>query len=132
MSIKKFVSLFPHVARKQMPAIGMFDAEVLRRPIQPVNRRRCPRNLVHAAPSEIRVAERRVDKNLSWRQRTDEFVEVERNFIQSSGILREPGHVTRLAPAAFRLPDRRIAAVVIDKRIEAAADRKSTRLNSSQ
>ena len=76
---------------------------------------------IYAAPFEIRVAERRVDKNLSRCQRPDEFVEVKREFVQTSSILREPGHVARLAPAAFGFPNLRIAAIVIEKRIEAAA-----------
>src|SRR5436190_18266014 len=104
-----------------MPAIRMFDAQVLRHAGERVNLGSGFGDGINAAPSEIRVAERRVDKDLPWRERADQFVEVKRNLVQPAGILREFGHVARLAPAAYRFPNLRIAAIVIGERIKAAA-----------
>src|SRR2546425_861262 len=104
-----------------MSAIGMLDAQVLRHAVERVNLGSSFGDGINAAPFEIGVAERRIYKNLPWRERADEFVEVKRNFVQTSGILHELGHVARLAPAAFRFPNLRIATIIIGERIKAAA-----------
>ena len=79
-----------------------------------------PRDCLHAAPFEIGVAEWSVDEDVSRRQRADEFVKIEGNLGQSPHILREPGHIPGLAPAAFGSPNSRIASVIIGEGVEPA------------
>ena len=50
-----------------------------------------------------------------------EFVEIERDRFQPADVIREARHVALLTPTALGLPDFRIAAVVVDERIQAAA-----------
>src|SRR5437868_4914699 len=103
-----------------MSAVRMFNAQFLRCAVEFVNRRRCLHNRIHAAPFEIGVADRRVDKDAAWRERADQLVEIERNVVQTTGKLGELRHIARLAPATFRFPDFRIAAIIIRERVEAA------------
>src|SRR5882762_7355110 len=103
-----------------MPAVGMLDAEIPRDVIQLKDGFGGPRDCLHAAPFEIGVAKRSVDEDVSRRQRADEFVKIKGNLVQSPRILAEPGHIPRLAPAAFGYPNSRIASVIIGERVEPA------------
>src|SRR6185312_10967999 len=103
-----------------MPTIRMFNAEVLRRAVQLKNRQGGVRNGIHAARFEICIAQRRVDEDVSRRERTDEFSKIERKVVQSSRVFREPGHVPCLAPAMFGFPNLWIAPVIVNEGIEAA------------
>src|SRR5258706_8599195 len=66
------IRFLPDRRWKIMPAIRMLRAEVLQRTVQSVNLRRGSHDFVHAAPFEICVPQRRVDKHGPWRQGPDE------------------------------------------------------------
>ncbi len=64
-----------------MPAIRMLSPEVPGHAIEPVNLRCGVDHRVHAASLEIRVTERRADKDVPGRQCADQFVKIERNIV---------------------------------------------------
>src|SRR2546427_7844944 len=96
--VEKPVRSLWHGRRKLVAAVRMLDLELLRDTIKPINRRGGLYDFIHAAPFEIRITQRRVDKHSPWRQRSEEFMEVEWNFAWTVLIIGQPWYVTFAGP----------------------------------
>src|SRR2546425_7792228 len=112
--VEKPVSSLSHSRRKLVAAVRMLDLELLRDTIKPINRRGGLCDFIHAAPFEIRITQRRVDKYSTRGQRANQFMKVERDFAQAALIIQQPRHVT------FAGPTLDLSIHIIYKRIEAA------------
>ena len=100
------LSLF---SRKLVAAIRMFDLQVSRAVEKPINRPGARDDLVNAGAIEIAVVQRRIDKERAGGEGPDEFMKVERYFIQPCSVIKQRRHVSLAGPSLD------VAALVIQK-----------------
>ena len=120
VQVEETVSGLAHVGREVVVAVGMHDLQILRDAVKAIDGKGGIHHLVHTLPAEVGVVERGIDEDGARGQRADQFVEVEGDLGQAPAIIRQPGHVTGLAPAAAGLPIGGVSAVVVEEGVEAA------------